>query len=97
MFTDNLLTTCGNFAAKFLSSAAPVAAAAMRSAEGCSNFSDERMFSGATIVVDFSAHPHKDMNNVPGGATAILSLVDPEQTHDNQLHIIHNYTYPEVN
>ena len=28
-------------------------------------------FSGMTAVLDYSAHPHKDVNNVEGGVTAV--------------------------
>ena len=37
-----------------------------------------RPFSGATVVCDFCAHAHQDINNMHGGVTVILTLLKPE-------------------
>merc|ERR1719341_1083152 len=37
-----------------------------------------RPFSGITTVCDFCAHSHKDSNNMVGGATAIVTLLRPQ-------------------
>lgn len=37
-----------------------------------------RPFSGITTVCDFCAHSHKDTNNMVGGATAVVTLLRPE-------------------
>ena len=34
----------------------------------------DRPYSGVTAVVDFSAHSHKDKNNMIGGTTTIITL-----------------------
>ena len=34
----------------------------------------KKPFSSVTLVSDFSAHTHKDRNNVDGGATAVVTL-----------------------
>ena len=38
----------------------------------------DRPYSGVTAVVDFSAHEHKDVNNMIGGTTAIVTLSKPD-------------------
>ena len=53
---------------------------------------EAKIFSGATVVCDFCAHPHKDTDNVEGGCTVILTLTKPDnrglnsQPEDEQLH-----------
>ena len=53
-------------------------------------------FSGVTVVSDFCAHQHKDINNMVGGCTVVLSLTRPEnrdnpQPDDEQFHVLSQY------
>jgi len=57
-----------------------------------------RIFSGFTCVCDFCAHSHKDTNNMMGGATAVVTLLRPEdrdrvrlETEDQQFHVLPLY------
>jgi len=55
-----------------------------------------RPFSGITCVCDFCAHSHKDTNNMVGGATAVVTLLRPEdrlsnQKEDEQFHVLPLY------
>jgi len=57
---------------------------------------DRRPFSGITCVCDFCAHAHKDTNNMVGGATAVVTLLRPEDRHnlqkdDEQFHVLPLY------
>ena len=57
---------------------------------------DLRPFSGITCVCDFCAHSHKDSNNMVGGATAVVTLLRPEDRHDGhkddeQFHVLPLY------
>ena len=51
---------------------------------------DSRPYSGATVVCDFCAHPHRDVNNMHGGCTTVITLTKPENmdmgSNDEQLH-----------
>ena len=42
----------------------------------CTKFIDpvNGVFTGAVAVVDYCCHPHKDYNNMVGGATAVISF-----------------------
>ena len=53
-------------------------------------------FSGITCVCDFCAHSHKDNNNMVGGATAVVTLLRPEDRYadykeDEQFHVLPLY------
>ena len=54
-------------------------------------------FSGVTGVLDYSAHYHKDINNVDGGCTVVLTLLKEENRKfgktmsDEQLHVLPHY------
>ena len=55
-----------------------------------------KIFSGFTTVRDFCAHAHKDTNNMVGGATAVVTLLRPEDTEeeepeDQQFHVLPLY------
>jgi len=55
-----------------------------------------QIFSGFTCVCDFCAHSHKDTNNMMGGATAVVTLLRPEdrdgvETEDQQFHVLPLY------
>ena len=55
-----------------------------------------RVFSGVTCVCDFCAHSHKDTNNMIGGATAVVTLLRPEdrdvlEPEDQQFHVLPLY------
>ena len=55
-----------------------------------------KMFSGFTCVCDFCAHAHKDTNNMVGGATAVVTLLRPEdrdvrEPEDQQYHVLPLY------
>jgi len=55
-----------------------------------------RIFSGFTCVCDFCAHAHKDTNNMVGGATAVVTLLRPEdrdveEVDDQQFHVLPLY------
>ena len=55
-----------------------------------------QVFSGFTCVCDFCAHAHKDTNNMVGGATAVVTLLRPEdregdQSEDQQYHVLPLY------
>ena len=55
-----------------------------------------RVFSGVTCVSDFCAHSHKDTNNMIGGATAVVTLLRPEdrevlEPEDQQFHVLPLY------
>jgi len=55
-----------------------------------------RIFSGFTCVCDFCAHAHKDTNNMVGGATAVVTLLRPEDRRleapeDQQFHVLPLY------
>ena len=57
---------------------------------------DLRPFSGITCVCDFCAHAHRDSNNMVGGATAVVTLLRPEdrqgdQKEDEQYHVLPLY------
>jgi len=57
---------------------------------------DVRPFSGITCVCDFCAHAHRDTNNMVGGATAVVTLLRPEDRHsdqkdDEQYHVLPLY------
>ena len=49
-----------------------------------------RPFAGVTVVADYTAHRHKDVNNMVGGATAILTL-RREDAAEEQLHVLPGY------
>ena len=58
--------------------------------------SGNQIFSGFTCVCDFCAHSHKDTNNMTGGATAVVTLLRPEdrdgvETEDQQFHVLPLY------
>jgi len=53
-------------------------------------------FSGITTVCDFCAHSHKDTNNMVGGATAIVTLLRPQDREaarpaEQQFHVLPLY------
>ena len=55
-------------------------------------------FSGATIVSDYCAHAHKDMNNIQDGSTVVVTLLKPENRDatpeditDEQFHVLPGY------
>ena len=53
----------------------------------------DKIYSGATCVVDFCAHAHHDNSNMVGGCTAIVTLTKPENRDcqavaDEQLHCL---------
>jgi len=53
-------------------------------------------FSGITTVCDFCAHSHKDTNNMVGGATAIVTLLRPQdrgvaRPAEQQFHVLPLY------
>ena len=55
-----------------------------------------RPFSGITCVCDFCAHSHRDSNNMVGGATAVVTLLRPEDRNadvkeDEQYHVLPLY------
>jgi len=55
-----------------------------------------RPFSGITTVCDFCAHSHKDTNNMVGGATAVVTLLRPEdrdlrKPEEEQYHVLPLY------
>jgi len=55
-----------------------------------------KVFSGITCVCDFCAHAHKDSNNMVGGATAVVTLLRPEDREaeaqeDQQFHVLPLY------
>ena len=55
-----------------------------------------RPFSGITTVCDFCAHSHKDTNNMVGGATAVVSLLRPQdrdlvKPEEEQYHVLPLY------
>ena len=55
-----------------------------------------RPFSGITTVCDFCAHSHKDTNNMVGGATAIVTLLRPQdrdvrEPEEQQYHVLPLY------
>eukprot|EP00092_Neocalanus_flemingeri_P033641 GFUD01036572.1.p1 GENE.GFUD01036572.1~~GFUD01036572.1.p1 ORF type:complete len:1125 (+),score=251.74 GFUD01036572.1:63-3437(+) len=55
-----------------------------------------RPFSGITCVCDFCAHGHRDTNNMVGGATAVVTLLRPEdrladEKEDEQFHVLPLY------
>jgi len=57
---------------------------------------DEKPFSGITCVCDFCAHAHRDSNNMVGGATAVVTLLRPEDRYsdnkeDEQFHVLPLY------
>ena len=61
--------------------------AAEGSADDCRlGYAEVRPYSGATVVCDFCAHGHRDVNNMNGGCTAVLTLTKPEISNDEQLH-----------
>ena len=49
-----------------------------------------RPYSGATVVCDFCAHPHRDGNNMHGGCTCVITLTKPENrdsvSNEEQFH-----------
>ena len=60
-----------------------------------------RPFSGITTVCDFCAHSHKDTNNMVGGATAIVTLLRPQdrdvkKPEEQQYHVLPLYC-PDMN
>merc|ERR1712042_11157 len=55
-----------------------------------------RPFSGITCVCDFCAQSHRDSNNMVGGATAVVTLLRPEDRNadvkeDEQYHVLPLY------
>ena len=59
----------------------------------------ERPFSGVTACLDFCAHNHKDIHNMDGGATVIVTLKKPSRgdsewinINDDQYHVLPGYS-----
>lgn len=48
-----------------------------------SQLSPTSVFTGLTFVLDFSAHAHKDKRNLPGSATVLVVLHDPERDKED--------------
>ena len=82
----------------FLRSLAPRAFANMGAFDkftGCRiGTKSERAFSGVTVVSDFWAHGHRDLNNLPGGCTVVLTLLRQrdEKLDNEQLHALPHYS-----
>ena len=50
-----------------------------------------RPYSGVSVVLDYCCHPHKDVNNVKGGCTCVVTLTKHrgwEKPSDEQLHVL---------
>ena len=58
---------------------------------------ESRPFSGITTVMDYCAHSHKDVNNMIGGCTVVVTLTKPENrdqgafVEDEQFHVLPLY------
>ena len=46
------------------------------------------VFSGVTLVMDYCAHPHRDVRNLVGGCTVVLTTTKPGSDTDEQLHYL---------
>ena len=51
----------------------------------------KKPFSSVTLVSDFSAHTHKDRNNVDGGATAVVTLRPKGGKLDKNSHVLPDF------
>ena len=56
----------------------------------------EKVWSGCTAVMDFSAHSHTDFRNQDNVATLGLTLTNDE-SRDSQLHVLTRYKPSQIN
>ena len=76
LLPEQTLRRWAKAAGELMKRSIPAVYATMSNKTSCTKFIDpfNGVFTGAAAVVDFCCHPHKDYNNMVGGATAVISF-----------------------
>ena len=93
---ENNLKIVAQSAEAFVRSALPEVANRMLPTTGCSFPLENSIWSGATVVSDYSCHQHFDVKNMTGGVTAVVTLLRKEMGESTQMHVLHSYKGEQV-